>query len=840
MKIIGKSHPYNMHVNGSALILAVVLTSLLAVVGILFLMVARIESLSTSAISDNKELNYAVETVVARISQELVLDVPGLAGHEYYDYPDANNLWLAVLEPYRSGSNYYWRQLSDITGQLGAERLNARAAVVGEYEIITDSNSVANADADGDGVGDSRWFVLDDVTSDKGKPVYAAVRIIDNGAMLNVNTGYKFNNEPNVPLSSIDGSSLMQINLIALAGKTDSPVTLEEENYLLSARANFDQDVDPCDLYAYEQNVVWRYGEPNGPYTPFDISDELELRYRFLLNHTSIDTRLEDWCIEMREDTLSTPITSGGEPLDVWFRRVYHENSSDPNYAHRHIATTYNMDRVINPTGATLNNGKMVNVNLADTNMLFRAISAGLIDSNPSTSLVDANSMASQLAVNIVDFRDNDAQVSVFQNGGNSYYGFEVQPFISDIAFKISSTGADVATNNDFAVELYNPFNVDIPLSEFRLEFHDQDGEVAGRVNLTGYAIAADGRFVITSSSAASGAFGVTDIMSTGGGKEDVSLVLALFQALGTDPETYELSQRYDVYLIRNVSSNDIYLDRQITQDAWFNWETVKDSQEFYCRAENDWNVVYQNMAPESNTLGQQNEVVGENKNYNLAHSYGPFITIGDMAKVLTVGPGADPCSMIGEIIDSQPNEIEIRLDLQNPFLAGIFKYLTVIDPIYYGHPANETRIKGRININTAPWFVVAQLPWMTPSIAQSIISYRDNVSGGFESISDLASVPQMDFYANSSAFADVDLNGPPDLTPDDGAISDFEERDVIFSRISNLTTVRSDVFTAYILVRIGLDGPQKRYLAILDRSQVSSVNDKVEIIALHPVPDPR
>ena len=73
-----------------------------------------------------------------------------------------------------------------------------------------------------------------------------------------------------------------------------------------------------------------------------------------------------------------------------------------------------------------------------------------------------------------------------------------------------------------------------------------------------------------------------------------------------------------------------------------------------------------------------------------------------------------------------------------------------------------------------------------------------------------------------------------------DGSPDDFEERDLIFHRISNLVTVRSDVFTAYILVRIDLDGPQRRVIAILDRSQVASPADKVRIVAFHPVPDPR
>jgi hypothetical protein len=71
---------------GSALIMAVVLTSLLAIVGVLFVMVARVDRIATSAISENKELNFAVETVVTKISQELVLDVPGEAA-EYQDYP---------------------------------------------------------------------------------------------------------------------------------------------------------------------------------------------------------------------------------------------------------------------------------------------------------------------------------------------------------------------------------------------------------------------------------------------------------------------------------------------------------------------------------------------------------------------------------------------------------------------------------------------------------------------------------------------------------------------------------------------------------------------------------
>ena len=86
---------------------------------------------------------------------------------------------------------------------------------------------------------------------------------------------------------------------------------------------------------------------------------------------------------------------------------------------------------------------------------------------------------------------------------------------------------------------------------------------------------------------------------------------------------------------------------------------------------------------------------------------------------------------------------------------------------------------------------------------------------------------------------SDTDDNQGPDFTPDT-AIDDLEERDVIFSRVSNLVTVRSDVFTAYILVRLGIDGPQRRMIGIFDRSRVFLPTDKPEVVALHPVPDPR
>jgi hypothetical protein len=127
----------------------------------------------------------------------------------------------------------------------------------------------------------------------------------------------------------------------------------------------------------------------------------------------------------------------------------------------------------------------------------------------------------------------------------------------------------------------------------------------------------------------------------------------------------------------------------------------------------------------------------------------------------------------------------------------------------------------------------LAQLPWVSYqnyNLAQAIVSNRDTY-GAFKNTGELMRVSGMGYYQGNAI--PVGLSTPTDCNGDA-----FEERDVIFDRISNLVTVRSDVFTAYILVRLGTDGPQKRVIAIFDRSE--SPTKKVKVIAIQSVPDPR
>ena len=123
-----------------------------------------------------------------------------------------------------------------------------------------------------------------------------------------------------------------------------------------------------------------------------------------------------------------------------------------------------------------------------------------------------------------------------------------------------------------------------------------------------------------------------------------------------------------------------------------------------------------------------------------------------------------------------------------------------------------------------------------------AIVSDRD-MNGAYRSVGDLRRVYALGDIADSSVDQAQNLftetPAGPDFS-DDTALNDFEEGNLIFARISDLVTVRSDVFTAYILVRIGADGPQRRVLAILDRSGVLRPEDKVNVTALQPMPDAR
>ncbi len=1041
----GRKHTNNGLTRGSALILTVVLTSILAIVAVLFLLASRVETLSTSSLIDERDLNLAVDTIISKLSNELVLDTPGVAGQEYYDYPGDRDRWLASIEPYDDGGTYKWGQISDPTGYISRSIPGVKTSwdtrevpvkplgstVIKEYPEITleDNGQLEQlwADADGDGIADSKWIELEDVMGSRGRKVYAAVRVIDNAGLLNVNTAYEFD-ENSGNILRVDGSRLYQINLSALARSPDTiaGITLKRSGMTYPTDA---------ELEDYERYGAWSLADPCDDYTLFDISDELELRYRFLVSSPAI-TRIENaW-----EDTISEKWTYVADrPYDArgnWGLTEWENRVTDPCHAQfdrRHLLTAYSLDRIIAADANGLSNAGMINVNFdpcdldritndydeldswrAARNFYVRC--AKCLDPNlPVSTRQRMKRKLGQLAVNLVDLRDFDTDVTTLclghpdwdadgDFGINDYvYGLEPFPVITRVAIRIDPNDPDFDPNdpndvqkNSYAVELFNPFDREIPLDHPLYNFW---------LSVTDFNAVPDPNDPNAAQALLLNQFNLYGPSGPASLQPDDYLVLYNLDFFNMDPTAsmefpelrfssgYFVSDtntgptvdanfvnahnlnikkvvgvRYDETSVPATDVRYIYMDRQLMYSDWVRWDPNGEPR-FYGRPYNIetaawWDVVYPQTAREFGDVNDPNAPptasdieLGVHGYYgymtdrpaiDIAVPYGPgqnLRTVGDIARIWTVGPTDriyDPCDAdnptvselfdpnlldVGPIDPNDPNDVNdlsntrffrfieysrtvgekllfasrarelgivqdedfIRLNLADPLYANLFQYITVFDPRVDGidndgdgtpDGTNELKVPGRININTAPYFVIEQLPWMTADIAKAIVDYRDmrgkysNRRNALESELSGQLGYQIwrnylrDDYPEDCGFASIgELNliadegeptsmwkyalepGPlnssfPDLTDaygsDDRADNDFEERDLIFARISNLATVRSDVFTAYILVRLGTDGPQKRVAAILDRSDVYRGADKVKAIAVHDVSYPK
>jgi hypothetical protein len=834
------------------------LTTLLALVGVLFIMAARLDKMGATATSDSRELDFAVDTVVAQISDTLARDVPGVSdGQECYDYPDANDPWLADLEPYRlSATEHRWRQVSNLTGVATSDTRDVAITPVGERAPIADVNSLqSDADADGDGVSDARWHRIPGVMSSRGKPFYAAVRIIDNGAMLNINTGCLFSDLPLSQRHMVDGSRLNQINVAVLArGVTSADAGAET---LLQARGITDTINGLAD---YEEKVVWGYLRPNTSnppyiYTPFDLSDELELRYRFILNRMDVDTSAEAWGrFRDANKVISTPVDSN---VPVWFGRV--ANAIDPNakYAYRHVATTYNMDRIIAPkairvAGRPWAPWKMINVNRRppDVDAIREAIALALGENNPDTVAVRA--AAAQITANLLDYIDEDDLVTAVPNNAGSepayYYGFE-RPciYISEVACHFVANPDTGEIYKSYAVELYKPYFEDNdPGSDWQLVISSP----AGARVVEPIAWSGTRRFhVMLLEDPAAKLFDSNDFSDPAAAVDTTPYDRTRY----TNPRAQGLRHGFE-------EGSTISLERWAVQSqTWVaDVDSVTVPAGFVVVDPNGGaRSIQRDISPHKCVRRLWSPIAGAK--IGLGGAAEPYVAQEEPDEIIQAHPANRPLTNIGELgmvfarsayddsVVKNAVAAGVLFDLMNPDYARVFNYLTVMDPTNHGWDPNETRIMGRININTAPYFVLSQLPWMQYAddvpyeTARAIIDDR-NVNGPYRSVANLMRVEAMRALASDEKqnwFEDTPKGPDLDLMPD-GALDDFEERDLLFRRISDLVTVRSDVFTAYILVRIGPDGPQKRMIAILDRSAVTPDGGRVRIVALHPVADPR
>jgi hypothetical protein len=429
----------------------------------------------------------------------------------------------------------------------------------------------------------------------------------------------------------------------------------------------------------------------------------------------------------------------------------------------------------------------------------------------------------------------------------DTLYGYERQPFISEVYCENLASGITEV----FALELVNPYDTPISLNGWRLCFGTSGTSCTlGSACTIPAALPGtqNGRLIIWTADTAGGYSApaiTTDAV--------YNTIISPTTANGISNTTFGLGTPMQ------LPGNELRLQRPDPANAgqFLTEDKISDGQRAFlrtaiasildtCRKEADWGFVNMMAYPGSPTptvsatptLGDVNIAASvPHTGYALpvADTLTPLTSLGrlaDFQKITFVGNGDDPNCITSLIADAytKDGESDVRFD-----------YLSFPPMLEYVCTLNrpEGNLPGRININTAPKHVIAaaippQLvmtsltdPNDALAIAGQIVSNRPYTDlGGM-----LTKVPAMKKYADPIIVPNV---GEP------GIRGDFEERDWIINRLSNIFTVRSDTFTAYILVRLGTDGPQRRMIAVFDRSNCWSASDKPKLVALHPVPDPR
>jgi hypothetical protein len=448
---------------------------------------------------------------------------------------------------------------------------------------------------------------------------------------------------------------------------------------------------------------------------------------------------------------------------------------------------------------------------------------------DPNTTFINrsiVNAMIAEVSNNNPAVVSGGVVVAAFDFGltaTDAIYGYERQPFISEIYSYNSGTGV-----TRFAVELINPYDAPIDLNGWNVKVGTQDNKIttAGSYVVPAGTSSSPGRLTIydgTSPPAISGAkvprsnFGLgTPPPMTGAGN-----VLRLQRpdpaSSGQFLTVDKITEGQRTFLLSTGGGYDT--SRTDTNFAFVN------------------NQAYPAIFSTSSSLGLANNnvssVTGKGYALPVANNNLPIGRLADLESVAFIGnqkTGAAPNTITESVAKTIVGEAGVRFDLATGY--SLLNYICTLN-------RDEGNLPGRININTAPKYVIAaaippQLimssgdPNTALTLAGDIVNYRKTY-GPYQNLRQLLNIPAIQKYMIKTG-----------LVGDQSINNDFEKRDWIISRLSNIFTVRSDTFTAYILVRLGADGPQRRMMAIFDRSNVWLPTDKPKLVALHPVPDPR
>jgi len=318
-----------------------------------------------------------------------------------------------------------------------------------------------------------QWFYEDAVLYDsgvrdrRGRKYFVAVRVIDAGGLLNANLHYG----PPDSGAQIKAGQVMPVTDVSL-----KRLLVDCEAAKASDTADLIQQYR-AGLSGHNLADYWRYyalsplnpGDAAGgppaaqPYLPFDMSDMLALAWGETMPSAARGRLYQ--ALTVNEDQMTPEMLRG---YFSWARRRL---------------TTYSASRIVIPRpplterqvrfdlGRCLDQGQSeINEDLITT--LYRMISL----CTPGESNATRSTMALQMAVNIKDYIDGDdpdptkdmITARTVPATGQTVYGIERQPFITEAAYSIKDVSGTV--EEYYAVELFNPYVTDINTVDWELE----------------------------------------------------------------------------------------------------------------------------------------------------------------------------------------------------------------------------------------------------------------------------------------------------------------------------------------------------------------------------------
>ncbi len=541
MNMLTRTHTRN-HRGGTVMVMVVVILVLMVMLGASYLQLARVQRVAPSQPINNIDL--VLQSVIDEIRRQMDEDVrhngtsffvPDTSA-EPFDYPYTNtaedrdvptltgtipgakggvndDTWLADMVPYLNlnGSTLTltWGKISTLTSGFYATTGEASppvrnvatnatgsdpsALVTTEYDNIPVDSTVL-VDADGDGIGDSRWeraplMVL------TGAEYFMAVRVIDASGLVNLLSATAQTPNGNVdyvPSTSGDvrGYYPTDVDLTRMLGrKVGGLVNGEVTSLFTTQRTNLPGTLptplgtlNPATFPAtgsYSTSGVigsWLedvsiYGTMSG-----EASQILALQWRGGLkpnpSSASVDSAMTTMLNTPYNANVAEPI---GDATAHYLGSTPSDMSTNQFASVRHIHTTLSGHSAFAPNHGNMHGGAhtlkqdLVYENASNQQARANAFYERLrrVFNLPATGAGD-NAMAAQMALAMIEYSDADKQPSAtIAVGGNSYYALEVLPFLREVYMQagyedlapIDGIYTRVDDSEAMAIEIGNPFD---------------------------------------------------------------------------------------------------------------------------------------------------------------------------------------------------------------------------------------------------------------------------------------------------------------------------------------------------------------------------------------------